>query len=66
MGVEAAIWLNVLIILVVFLGMFILGALLDDGLEGCVAGFGAAWVTFWLSVLGWAIYIIAHFVAKYW
>lgn len=63
-GIETALVCNVAII-------FGLAALIgvlagEDGVERLAAAFGVGWVLTSISISGWFIYVIVHFVGKFW
>lgn len=63
---EALIIGNLVVIACIALLGFFFGP--DDFGNGSRAFFGIwlGWAAFCLSLLGWTIYVIIHFVSKYW
>ena len=57
--------INVVVILVL---ATIVGTIAGEGdaVESFGAGFVTAWVLGSISLTGWFLYVVAHFVAKFW
>lgn len=67
MAIDMIIWCNVIIILcIAILGFFIGFTRNSDAVDGFVAGFSAGLIAFCFSLTGWIIYVVVHFISKYW
>lgn len=61
---DIAIGLTVIFFVVLpILGMIVNG---DDGADRVIGLFVGLYIAFWLSAATWIIYVVAHFVTKYW
>lgn len=75
MDVTTLITINLSVLFIIALGACVLGYLglrhegddaVESALGGFALGFTAGWITFGISWAFWVIFIVLHFVTKWW
>ncbi len=57
-------WINLILIGIVGFLLFFFGG--DDVADRFISAVGTILTMFYLSAIGWSIFMIVHFVIKYW